>query len=314
MHISQLANRYVKSPHDVVSVSDVVTVWVMGVDQERKRVSLTMVKPGTERHRGPRGRPAWWRPGGEPRDPNREREGAAGHRARGVAVAPAADVGRVRPARALTSPPVGAPSVAVLAETPARRPDRDHGRGPGPRSRRRPARRRGIRAAHRLRHGLAGRTGSRWRSASARGPSSRPGGGRPGASIAIAIQDRGAAHGRPAGPPDPAHRLPHSPRMPWPATSRSGPSASSSSSGKRAIEGPGVSRCPSVGRRAARGSRHTAQDQPPHPSRNPPIRTSTPVTPAEPEPPSNPQLSSPRMPLETGTIHLPSHGDLCESS
>ena len=51
VHISQLANRYVKSPHDVVSVGDVVTVWVMGVDQERKRVSLTMVKPGTERHR-----------------------------------------------------------------------------------------------------------------------------------------------------------------------------------------------------------------------------------------------------------------------
>ncbi len=46
VHISQLANRYVKSPHDVVSVGDVVTVWVMGVDQERKRVSLTMVKPG----------------------------------------------------------------------------------------------------------------------------------------------------------------------------------------------------------------------------------------------------------------------------
>ena len=32
VHISQLANRYVKSPHDVVSVGDVVDVWVMGVD------------------------------------------------------------------------------------------------------------------------------------------------------------------------------------------------------------------------------------------------------------------------------------------
>jgi uncharacterized protein len=55
VHISQLANRYIKSPHDVVSVGDVVTVWVIGVDQERKRVSLTMVKPGTERPRGERG-------------------------------------------------------------------------------------------------------------------------------------------------------------------------------------------------------------------------------------------------------------------
>ena len=52
VHISQLANRYIKTPHDVVSVGDVVTVWVMSVDQERKRVSLTMVKPGTERQRG----------------------------------------------------------------------------------------------------------------------------------------------------------------------------------------------------------------------------------------------------------------------
>jgi uncharacterized protein len=51
VHISQLANRYVKSPHDVVSVGDVVTAWVLGVDNDRKRVSLTMVAPGTERER-----------------------------------------------------------------------------------------------------------------------------------------------------------------------------------------------------------------------------------------------------------------------
>jgi uncharacterized protein len=63
VHISQLANRYIKSPHDVVSVGDVVTAWVMGVDHERKRVSLTMVKPGTER---PRGAPGGGRRGGGP--------------------------------------------------------------------------------------------------------------------------------------------------------------------------------------------------------------------------------------------------------
>ena len=69
VHISQLANRYVKSPHDVVSVGDVVTVWVMGVDQERKRVSLTMVKPGTERQRGQQGGGGRRGPGpGEPRE------------------------------------------------------------------------------------------------------------------------------------------------------------------------------------------------------------------------------------------------------
>jgi protein Tex len=49
VHISQLANRFVKSPYDVVAVGDVVTVWVLTVDQERRRVSLTMIAPGTER-------------------------------------------------------------------------------------------------------------------------------------------------------------------------------------------------------------------------------------------------------------------------
>jgi uncharacterized protein len=49
VHISQMANRYVKSPYDVVAVGDVVTVWVLTVDQDRRRVSLTMIQPGTER-------------------------------------------------------------------------------------------------------------------------------------------------------------------------------------------------------------------------------------------------------------------------
>jgi uncharacterized protein len=52
VHISQMANRYIKSPYDVVAVSDVVTVWVLNVDQQRHRVSLTMIKPGTERKPG----------------------------------------------------------------------------------------------------------------------------------------------------------------------------------------------------------------------------------------------------------------------
>lgn len=49
VHISQIANRYIKSPYDVVAVNDVVAVWVLSVDMERHRVSLTMIKPGTER-------------------------------------------------------------------------------------------------------------------------------------------------------------------------------------------------------------------------------------------------------------------------
>jgi len=32
-----MANRYIKSPYDVVAVGDVVTVWVLTVDKERHR-------------------------------------------------------------------------------------------------------------------------------------------------------------------------------------------------------------------------------------------------------------------------------------
>lgn len=48
VHISQLSHIYVRSPHELVSVGDVVTVWVLSVDQARKRVSLTMIRPGTQ--------------------------------------------------------------------------------------------------------------------------------------------------------------------------------------------------------------------------------------------------------------------------
>jgi uncharacterized protein len=42
VHISQLANHFVKDPHQVVRVSQQVTVKVMEVDLERKRISLSM--------------------------------------------------------------------------------------------------------------------------------------------------------------------------------------------------------------------------------------------------------------------------------
>ena len=45
VHISQLSDKYVKHPMDVVSVGDTVTVWVLGVDLKKGRVSLTMKKP-----------------------------------------------------------------------------------------------------------------------------------------------------------------------------------------------------------------------------------------------------------------------------
>ncbi|SFR73477.1 Tex family protein [[Clostridium] aminophilum] len=42
VHISQLADRFVKNPLDVVSVGDVVKVRVLSVDVERKKISLSM--------------------------------------------------------------------------------------------------------------------------------------------------------------------------------------------------------------------------------------------------------------------------------
>ncbi|WP_342502604.1 Tex family protein [Bacillus sp. FSL H7-0578] len=45
VHISKLSNRFVKHPLDVVSVGDIVTVWVDSVDQAKGRVALTMLKP-----------------------------------------------------------------------------------------------------------------------------------------------------------------------------------------------------------------------------------------------------------------------------
>ncbi len=43
VHISKLADKFVKHPMDVVSVGDVVTVWVDQVDVQKQRIALTMV-------------------------------------------------------------------------------------------------------------------------------------------------------------------------------------------------------------------------------------------------------------------------------
>jgi uncharacterized protein len=44
VHISQMADRYVKNPLEVVSVGDVVEVKVISVDPERGRIGLSMKK------------------------------------------------------------------------------------------------------------------------------------------------------------------------------------------------------------------------------------------------------------------------------
>src|SRR5699024_10302324 len=44
VHISKLANRFFIHPMDVVSVGDIVPVWVESVDIDRGRIALTMIK------------------------------------------------------------------------------------------------------------------------------------------------------------------------------------------------------------------------------------------------------------------------------
>ena len=45
VHISKLSNKFVKHPLDVVSVGDIVTVWVDSIDLNKGRVALTMLSP-----------------------------------------------------------------------------------------------------------------------------------------------------------------------------------------------------------------------------------------------------------------------------
>ena len=45
VHISKLKAGFVKHPSDVVSIGDIVTVWVDSVDLKRHRIQLTMIEP-----------------------------------------------------------------------------------------------------------------------------------------------------------------------------------------------------------------------------------------------------------------------------
>ena len=45
VHISQICDKFIRHPSEVLSVGDVVTVWVKEVDEKKKRISLTMKKP-----------------------------------------------------------------------------------------------------------------------------------------------------------------------------------------------------------------------------------------------------------------------------
>ena len=78
VHISVLADRFVKDPHDVVKAGDVVKVKVMEVDLERKRIALSM-------RLNDKAEDAARQPGGRTQQPrSRRNEGKPSARGRGA--------------------------------------------------------------------------------------------------------------------------------------------------------------------------------------------------------------------------------------
>jgi protein Tex len=119
VHISQMANRYVKNPYEVVSVGDIVTVWVIAVDPQDHRVSLTMIRPGTERKPQERGAGQGQ---GQPQRREERREGG-GPPPRGRRP------GGPPPQQRRGGPPQQQPAAAGTATTTGPPPRQQQGRG-----------------------------------------------------------------------------------------------------------------------------------------------------------------------------------------
>ncbi len=47
VHVSEMSQRRVKTPKDVLSVGDEITAWIKVLDKEHNRISLTLLSPGT---------------------------------------------------------------------------------------------------------------------------------------------------------------------------------------------------------------------------------------------------------------------------
>ncbi|RIL70545.1 RNA-binding transcriptional accessory protein [Staphylococcus devriesei] len=45
VHVSKLSKKFVKNPMDIVSVGDIVDVWILNIDKNKDKVSLTMINP-----------------------------------------------------------------------------------------------------------------------------------------------------------------------------------------------------------------------------------------------------------------------------
>ena len=44
VHVSRMSERFIRHPSETVKVGDVVKVWVVDVDEKKKRIALTMVQ------------------------------------------------------------------------------------------------------------------------------------------------------------------------------------------------------------------------------------------------------------------------------
>jgi uncharacterized protein len=90
VHVSRLADRFIRDPHEVVAVGDIVKVWVVEVDKQRRRVSLSVIPPGSERtgrhpprEAPPAAEPAPQRPPRPEQGPRRPPQGAPRNRPSG---------------------------------------------------------------------------------------------------------------------------------------------------------------------------------------------------------------------------------------
>lgn len=77
VHISELADKFVKDPHEVVSTGDVVSVRVMEIDVNRKRVGLSMKSSAEPKERSSGGRSS-----STPKDKGRQGRASAAPKSR----------------------------------------------------------------------------------------------------------------------------------------------------------------------------------------------------------------------------------------
>ena len=45
VHISKITNKYIKHPNEVLSVGDIVTCYVIDINKEKEKVSLSLINP-----------------------------------------------------------------------------------------------------------------------------------------------------------------------------------------------------------------------------------------------------------------------------